>query len=45
MGQIISLLTQFKVVTVFAVAQDVLPTYQVLKTVKFLFYLVINKQL
>ena len=44
-GQIISLLSQFEVVTVFAVAQDVLPTYQVLQTVQFLLYLVINKQL
>ena len=30
MGQIISLLTQFQVTTIFAVAEDVLPTYQVI---------------
>ena len=30
MGQIISLLTQFEVITLFAVAEDVLPTYQVI---------------
>ena len=40
MGQIISLLTQFEVATVFAVTEDVLPTYQVLKIVSYLLYLI-----
>ena len=35
MGQIISLLTQFEVVTVFAVTEDVLPTYQVIYLVTY----------
>ena len=30
-GQIIDLLTQFEVVTIFSIAQDKLPTYQVLQ--------------
>jgi len=30
-GQIINLLTQFEVVTIFSIAQDTLPTYQVLQ--------------
>ena len=30
MGQVVALLTQFEVVTIFAVAEDVLPTYQVI---------------
>ena len=29
MGQVVALLTQFEVVTIFAVAEDVLPTYRV----------------
>ena len=32
-GHIIDLLTQFEVVTIFAIAQDMLPTYQVLQCV------------
>ena len=40
-GHIIDLLTQFEVVTIFAIAQNELPTYQVLQCVCMCMYVCI----